>query len=430
MRLRRCAVLFLEPRESVAFELESLLSGGDGLHRRREWLAQAPHLDVEVPVDADQRELLGRLSPGAWTNLDEITAEASPDLVGRLLECGLLIGEGPQYAAHRERDQAVREAHWDPLSALAQARSRWQNVDSERGSRELGLATFADMVGRLGQPPPHLTSRVEPAARVALPPPRPTMLDALLQRRVTCRNWDLERPLDAATFADLMYRVHAAQAVHQAAPTASVLKKTSPSGGSLHPTEAYLLVRHVEGIAPGLYHYHAGEHALEPLPWPAALATALVARQRAARGEPPPEHAVGPGDDAALRDFASALLAGQHWFGDAHVLVFMTSRFRRHTWKYRHHAKALRVLLLDAGHLSQTLYLSAAEAGLGAFVTAAVNDVEIEQALGIDPLQEGVMAVNGFGWRGDTRETVEFDPLRKVWGDWGAAGEQDAGRRG
>ncbi|HRQ66412.1 MAG TPA: putative peptide maturation dehydrogenase [Xanthomonadaceae bacterium] len=421
MRLRRCAVLFLEPRESVAFELESLLSGGDGLRRRREWLAKAPHLETDVPVDTADREALGSISPSAWLDFQSVLAVASRTTLEGLLAKGLLIGDGPDHAAHRERDQVIRDTHWEPLSALAQVRSRWQGADSEQGSRDLGLATFADMVDRLGQPPPHLYSRGEAGTRIVLAPPRRTAIDELLGRRVTCRNWDLERPLDTATIADLMHRVHAAQAVHQAAPTASVLKKTSPSGGSLHPTEAYLLVRHVEGVVPGLYHYHAGEHALEPLPWPDALATSLVARQRAARGEPPQEGAISPGDDAALRDFASALLAGQHWFGDAHVLVFMTSRFRRHTWKYRHHAKALRVLLLDVGHLSQTLYLSATEFGLGAFITGAVNDVEIEQALGIDPLQEGVMAVNGFGWRGDTRGTVEFDPLRKVWGDWGTA---------
>jgi putative peptide maturation dehydrogenase len=420
MRVRRCSILFLEPREQVRFDLEVLLQGGDGLRRELTWLALAPHLDAEVAVDADERELLGRLSPGAWTSVAALADEATPALLAALLAKGLLIGEGPDHVAYRERDQAIRDTHWDPLSALAQMRSRWQGIDSGRSSRELGLGTFAEIVERLGQPPPHLVSRGDPAARIALAPPQPGALDALLARRVTCRNWDLERPLDAATLGALMHRVHAAQAVHPAAPDAAVLKKTSPSGGSLHPTEAYLLLRRVEGIAPGLYHYHAGEHALEPLPWPETLATALVARQRAARGEPPPAAPVAPDDDAALRDFAAALLAGQHWFGDAHVLLFLSSRFRRHTWKYRGHAKALRVLLLDAGHLSQTLYLCATEAGLGAFVTAAVNDVEIEQAFGLDPLEEGVMAVNGFGWRGAARVTVEFDPERRIWQDWAA----------
>jgi hypothetical protein len=52
MRIRRCAVLYLEPREEVAFDLDGLLSGGDGLHRTPRWLALAPHLGEEVEVDA------------------------------------------------------------------------------------------------------------------------------------------------------------------------------------------------------------------------------------------------------------------------------------------------------------------------------------------------------------------------------------------
>ena len=95
----------------------------------------------------------------------------------------------------------------------------------------------------------------------------------------------------------------------------------------------------------------------------------------------------------------------------------MTPRFARSFWKYRNHAKAYRALILDVGHLSQTLYLAATELGLGAFVTSAINEVEIEQAFGLDPLEEGPLAVCGFGWRASEKTTVEFDPLKQVWPD-------------
>jgi nitroreductase len=52
---------------------------------------------------------------------------------------------------------------------------------------------------------------------------------------------------------------------------------------------------------------------------------------------------------------------------------------------------------MDAGHLSQTLYLVCAELGLGAFVTAAVNGADIEERLGLEPFVEGVLAVCGCG---------------------------------
>src|SRR5690606_23238396 len=159
---------------------------------------------------------------------------------------------------------------------------------------------------------------------------------ALLARRVTCRNFDAARPLDAATLSCVLHRVFAAQATAEIAPGCFAVKKSSPSGGSLHATEAYLLLRNVEGVAPGLYHYHAGEHALEPIDL--AEPETLPAR--------------------ALR-----FVAGQHWFADAPVQVVLAPRFRRSFWKYRNHDKAYRALVLDAGHLSQTLYLAATELG-------------------------------------------------------------------
>ena len=41
------------------------------------------------------------------------------------------------------------------------------------------------------------------------------------------------------------------------------LKRTSPSGGGLHPVEVYPLVSGVDGVDAGLYHYSARDHSLE-----------------------------------------------------------------------------------------------------------------------------------------------------------------------
>lgn len=193
----------------------------------------------------------------------------------------------------------------------------------------------------------------------------------------------------------MLQRVFAAQSQVKVSEDTVFLKKTSPSGGGLHATEAYLIVQNVEGVAPGLYHYHPVDHALEPLPAP----------------------------DMPLVEFAKLALAGQQWFATAPVLVVLAPRFARSFWKYRHHAKAYRALILDSGHLSQTLYLSATDLGLGAFVTSAINEIDIEQAFGMDPLEESPLAICGFGWRADRMETTEFDPAGEVWE---AGGEGDA----
>jgi SagB-type dehydrogenase family enzyme len=120
------------------------------------------------------------------------------------------------------------------------------------------------------------------------------------------------------------------------------------------------------------------------------------------------------------------MVAQQHWFADAHVAVVLCPRFDRTFWKYRQHAKGYRVVALEAGHLSQTLYLAATDAGLGAFITGAINEKELEQAFGLDHVTQGALAVCGFGWRSPGMATAELDPLGEVWKVAPAAGKHDS----
>jgi SagB-type dehydrogenase family enzyme len=108
-------------------------------------------------------------------------------------------------------------------------------------------------------------------------------------------------------------------------------------------------------------------------------------------------------------------VAGQDFFADAPVLCVLAPRFHRNFWKYRNHAKAYRVCVLDAGHLSQTLQLCATQVGLGPFVTGAINEIDIERAFGFTGYAESPLVVCGFGPRAGTLVTSEFDPSRKVW---------------
>jgi putative peptide maturation dehydrogenase len=185
----------------------------------------------------------------------------------------------------------------------------------------------------------------------------------------------------------VLHRVFGAQASRELAPGATMLKKHSPSGGGLHPIEAFLLVQRVEGVAPGLYHYQCVRHELERV-------CELSVQEAAAA--------------------ANELVAGQSWFANAPVLVLMAARFPRTFWKYRNHAKAWKVIQLDAGHLSQTLYLSATELGYGAFITGAINDCCAERLFGLDGMTSGAIAVSGFGKRDAGAANFEFDPLGKA----------------
>jgi len=260
------------------------------------------------------------------------------------------------------------------------------------GQKHLAIVTNAgresELVEMLGPPPPHIAEKVSKGDRLPLPRQAPETFDRFLDSRVTCRNFDVAKRIPLDVFSTLLERTFGARGSVEVRPDATVMKRTSPSGGGLHPTEAYLLIQHVEGISPGLYHYHPVDHALEPL------------RLMSAQG---------------LSGLTLRAVAGQEYYAEAHVMVILVSRFSRTFWKYRNHTKAYRVVVLDAGHLSQTLYLSATQAGLGAFVTGAINEVEIERMFGLDPIEESPVAVCGFGWRAASKQTVEFDPLERVW---------------
>ena len=59
--------------------------------------------------------------------------------------------------------------------------------------------------------------------------------------------------------------------------------------------------------------------------------------------------------------------------------------------------------------------MSATEQGLGSYVTAAINEIDIERAFGLTGFVDGPLAVCGFGPRAGAMQTYELDPNRKVW---------------
>ncbi|MCL1500066.1 putative peptide maturation dehydrogenase [Xanthomonas nasturtii] len=386
MQIRRCATLFFELRDDATFDLAQLLAGGDGLRRGTRWLALAPHLDAEVEVTTAERDWLSQLSPTRWQPFDPLQP---PPCLERLIEQGLAISDQPEHATHRQHDERVQQQRWWPLAALWHRFARWKGEDSVATMEKHGLTTAEGMVERLGAPPSEVVERGVGgvSARITLPRATPGSFDDLLSRRVTCRNFDTQRALSGEVLSHMLQRSVMANARVAVGQDTAFLKKPVPSGGSLHPTETYLLIQRVEGMSSGLYHYRPIDHALQPL----AL---------------PPE---------PLSVVARRALSGQHWFAEAPVLLILVPRFLRSFWKYRNHAKAYRAMILDVGHIAQTLYLSATDLGLGAFVTSAINEVDIEQALGLDGLQDGPLAICGFGWRAEEMTNTELDPDGAVW---------------
>jgi putative peptide maturation dehydrogenase len=408
MQVRRCAVTWLEPREVANFDLGDLLAGGTGVVSRLAWFAHAPHLPEIVEVDAAHVPLLGALGAVDWITRTELDARFGAEAVDALLAAGLLIVKREDGGVLA--DDRFRAAGWHPSSAVAHMAARWQGVDGPQGMADTDTDTNEGLLRQHGAPPSHVRQQSADDAGIALPRIERDDFDALLDTRATCRNYDLEAHVPLDTFSQLMARVFGARGMGHPADGFDVFKRTSPSGGALHPTECWLIVQRVEGIAPGLYRYRIDAHALEP------VTPAIAPPQPGDVGTQP----LGEATPRAwtmdeLRAFTRIAVAGQEFFADAPVLCALAPRFHRNFWKYRNHSKAYRVTVLDAGHLSQTLQLCATQAGLGPFVTGAINEIDIERAFGLTGYLESPMLVCGFGARAAKLVSSEFDPNRRVW---------------
>jgi SagB-type dehydrogenase family enzyme len=145
------------------------------------------------------------------------------------------------------------------------------------------------------------------------------------------------------------------------APHVKLAFRSYPSPGGLYPTEFYLFLNEVEGVAPCIAHYDARNHLLRVL--------------KAQQGDA----------------FGSAEVKSGEAGVKAPLVCVMTSVPQRATAKYG--ARGYRMSLLEAGHASQNLCLAAQGLGLGSLVYGAYYDDELAALLDIDGVTETVASV-------------------------------------
>ena len=126
----------------------------------------------------------------------------------------------------------------------------------------------------------------------------------------------------------------------------------TPSGGARNPFEAYVFVQEIIGLATGIYHYSARDHALTRIKTNASPSLA-------------------------------ALAGGQEWAEDMPCMVVLVGHLERPMWKY-HDANAYRVVLIEAGHIGQNIMLAATHHGLSACPTAALDHRLIQESLQLE----------------------------------------------
>jgi SagB-type dehydrogenase family enzyme len=262
------------------------------------------------------------------------------------------------------REKALRNWRaWNPAAGFFHFQTK-DTYSEEITPDEIRLVE--ELVQRERVPAPakaYLRARVVKLARVD----EDGEFSRVLRERRTWRKFGKE-PVLKEILARLLQLSFGVQGWDTIAKGARYAMKTSPSGGSLHPVEAYVLARKVEGVRSGVYHYDAVGHRLQEI------------RRGATSAE------------------MQRLLAGQWWFRDAGFVVFLTAVFGRTQWKYDY-ARAYRAVLAEAGHLCQTFCLTATWLGLAPFCTMALADTKIEEVLGVDGIAESVLYAMGAGTR-------------------------------
>lgn len=209
---------------------------------------------------------------------------------------------------------------------------------------------------------------------ISLPVPDTDCFDGVslweaLSKRRTCRDFD-GSAVSLNDLSDLLFATFGDQNAPDLTLPENVrvygYRRTAPSAGGLQCTEPYIWVINVSGIEPGIYHYLSRSHKLEvvntsPLPYP-----------------------------------IGTYLCNQYWANDLAFAVLMTCRLDKMWWKYTH-SRAYRPMLMDVGHLSQSLNLCITAKGLYPWITGYFHDKEIAEILQCDEEMEHPILLVGAG---------------------------------
>lgn len=198
-------------------------------------------------------------------------------------------------------------------------------------------------------------------AKIKLPKPEfkgIRLEDALIKRR-SIREYS-KKPITMTELSQLLF---SAQGV--TGRMHSVLLRTAPSAGALYPFEIYVFINNVETLKNGIYHYSVRDHSIV---------------------------LIKEGD---FRDELMRAALEQEMVRDAGAVFILSAIFDRMRAKYGE--RGYRYIYMEAGHISQNIYLQATSLGLGSVVVGAFIDDHINNLIGVDGKKEAVIAIHPVG---------------------------------
>ncbi|MFH2045034.1 MAG: SagB/ThcOx family dehydrogenase [Pseudomonadota bacterium] len=177
-------------------------------------------------------------------------------------------------------------------------------------------------------------------------------LVSAISARKSRRNYSLEE----LSIEELSFLLWATQGIRKS-DGSNPSFRTVPSAGARHSFETYLFIMHVDGVKKGLYRYLPVENELLFLDEMEYMEQQLT-------------HAC----------------FGQNYVSRGAVTFVWTTIPYRMEWRY--YLAAHRVILLDAGHVCQNLYLACEAINAGTCAIGAYDQEELDSLLGVDGTDE------------------------------------------
>lgn len=162
---------------------------------------------------------------------------------------------------------------------------------------------------------------------------------------------------EAMSLQELAFLLWATQGVDRKMDNNYATFRPVPSGGARHPFETYLWVFNVEGLRKGVYRYLALSHQL--------MFVKAVDN---------------------LEEAANTATNGQKFVGNSAVTFVWSCIPYRGEWRYN--ITSHKVMLLDAGHVCQNLYVACEAVGCGTCAIAAYDQKLSDELCGIDGMDE------------------------------------------
>src|SRR5262252_2173739 len=196
-----------------------------------------------------------------------------------------------------------------------------------------------------------------------------SLVDCLAARR-SIRSY-AARPMDRRALAAFLQLTARAHTVIDTPDVGRLSMRNYPSGGARYPLEVYPVVYGVEGLDPGIYHYHPFHHRL------VAIDSEDLHR------------------DQLRQNVRRMMERAADSPGDPAVLFVITSVFARTCWKYR--GIPYHLILQEVCALHQTMYLVATLLELAPCAVGAFPELAVAHLLGLDTRDEAQVGLFALG---------------------------------